>query len=194
MCGIRVIYLFKSLHFFRCHIVISYFLWRLDLHFVLRWVLCILVTLSTLQRCAQMYDMKIIFCNFSNIISVYRFSAIPASFIMYFLVSSNGGALLFHYVYAILAPSEEFHENSVFHQISGFFISSCHRCVNCYLFLVQMSFIEMLYTIFLIFAFRPSKFISFANFVHRNTIFVRSSNSFIFIFLTSFISFSHCFI
>jgi len=66
-CGLRIIYLFKSLHFFRCHIVF-FLLWRHGLHSVLRWVLCILVTLSILQRCSQLYYLKIVVFNFSNFI------------------------------------------------------------------------------------------------------------------------------
>jgi len=92
MCGIRgVIYLFKLLHLFRCHIIL---LWRLGLHSVHRWVLCILVTLSTLQRCAQLYDLKIFVYLISQI--SYPFIGPPLLYVIVcFLVTSIGGAAVY---------------------------------------------------------------------------------------------------
>jgi len=71
-----------------CHHLFFVFIY----HLLLRWVLCILVTWSSLPRCAQYMTWKL----FSLILQIsYQFSAILALsyeyFVMYSLFSSNGG-------------------------------------------------------------------------------------------------------
>jgi len=159
MCGIRVMYLLKSLHFFRGHIWFIFY-------GVLVFIPFFVGSYVSLLRCLHYNVVPNIWLeNYFSYFLKYHTSLLVLRYynvIMCFLATSIGGASVISWCLRSTSAIWRISRNSVFHQIFVFFISLCHRCVNCNLFLVQVLFIEILFTIFLIFAFRPSKF----NFLH----------------------------